>query len=480
MDILLSILGLLGFVLLTAGTGVFVAVEFSTTSLERSTIDADVAKRGDAASKMVQKAHGNLSFMLSGMQLGITLTTLATGYLAEPILAKFFTPVLELVGLSESASMPVALLLSLVVATVLSMVFGELVPKNMAIANPLGTARVLTAPVWHFNKIFRWFIRALNWVANHIVRRFGIEPADELASARSPQELSALVRHSSGSEGFDQSKVRILDRSLRFGDATAEDLMTPRAKVDTLDVDDPALELIRLAHDSGHSRFPVVRGDLDETVGVVHVKDALTIPAAERRTTTVGSLARPVPAVPESLGGDAVLRQVRLAGSQLILVADEYGGTAGIVTIEDVVEEILGEVWDEHDNREEEREVRQVGRSWELSGLLRCDELNDICGYTAPDGPYETLGGLIMATLGRIPAAGDRVALPVDDRGVVDAFADGPEVRWEAQVESMDVRRVDKVMLRPVTVETHTETAAGTAGTTTADTTTTKEDDGER
>jgi CBS domain containing-hemolysin-like protein len=452
MDILLSILGLLGFVLLTAGTGVFVAVEFSTTSLERSTIDNDVATRGDAASKMVQKAHSNLSFMLSGMQLGITLTTLATGYLAEPILAKFFTPLLELVGLSESASMPIALILSLVVATILSMVFGELVPKNMAIANPLGTARVLTAPVWHFNKIFRGFIRALNWVANHIVRRFGIEPADELASARSPQELSALVRHSSGSEGFDQSKVRILDRSLRFGDVTAEDLMTPRAKVDTLDGDDSALVLIRLAHESGHSRFPVVRGDLDETVGVVHVKDALTIPATSRAATLVGTLARPVPAVPESLGGDAVLRQVRLAGSQLILVADEYGGTAGIVTIEDVVEEILGEVWDEHDNREEEQEIRQVGRSWELSGLLRCDELTDICGYSAPDGPYETLGGLVMATLGRIPSVGDLVALPADDRGMMDAFADGPEVRWEARVESMDVRRVDKILLRPVTL----------------------------
>jgi CBS domain containing-hemolysin-like protein len=401
---------------------------------------------------MVQKAHSNLSFMLSGMQLGITLTTLATGYLAEPILAKFFTPLLELVGLSESASMPIALILSLVVATILSMVFGELVPKNMAIANPLGTARVLTAPVWHFNKIFRGFIRALNWVANHIVRRFGIEPADELASARSPQELSALVRHSSGSEGFDQSKVRILDRSLRFGDVTAEDLMTPRAKVDTLDVDDSALVLIRLAHESGHSRFPVVRGDLDETVGVVHVKDALTIPATSRAATLVGTLARPVPAVPESLGGDAVLRQVRLAGSQLILVADEYGGTAGIVTIEDVVEEILGEVWDEHDNREEEQEIRQVGRSWELSGLLRCDELTDICGYSAPDGPYETLGGLVMATLGRIPSVGDLVALPADDRGMMDAFADGPEVRWEARVESMDVRRVDKILLRPVTL----------------------------
>jgi CBS domain containing-hemolysin-like protein len=450
MDIALSILGLLAFILLTAGTGVFVAVEFATTSLERSTIDADVAKRGDAASKMVQKAHGNLSFMLSGMQLGITLTTLATGYLAEPILAKYFTPLLELAGLSESASAPVALIISMVIATILSMVFGELVPKNLAIANPLGAARLLTAPVWHFNRIFRGFINLLNRAANGIVRALGIEPADELASARSPQELSALVRHSSGARGFDQSKVRILDRSLKFGDATAEDVMTPRSTVDTLETTDTALDLIRQAYESGHSRFPVVRGDLDETVGVVHVKDALTIPASERATTTVESLARPVPTVPESLEGDAVLNQVRSAGTQLVLVADEFGGTAGIVSIEDVVEEIVGEVWDEHDNRDEDREVRKVGRSWELSGLVRVDELTDICGYHVPDGPYETLGGLVMATLGRIPAVGDLVVLPPDERTGSEVFSDGPVVRWRAAVISMDNRRVDKVHLVPV------------------------------
>jgi CBS domain containing-hemolysin-like protein len=450
MDIALSILGLLAFILLTAGTGVFVAVEFATTSLERSTIDADVAKRGDAASKMVQKAHGNLSFMLSGMQLGITLTTLATGYLAEPILAKYFTPLLELAGLSESASAPVALIISMVIATILSMVFGELVPKNLAIANPLGAARLLTAPVWHFNRIFRGFINLLNRAANGIVRALGIEPADELASARSPQELSALVRHSSGARGFDQSKVRILDRSLKFGDATAEDVMTPRSTVDTLETTDTALDLIRQAYESGHSRFPVVRGDLDETVGVVHVKDALTIPASERATTTVESLARPVPTVPESLEGDAVLNQVRRAGTQLVLVADEFGGTAGIVSIEDVVEEIVGEVWDEHDNRDEDREVRKVGRSWELSGLVRVDELTDICGYHVPDGPYETLGGLVMATLGRIPAVGDLVVLPPDERTGSEVFSDGPVVRWRAAVISMENRRVDKVHLVPV------------------------------
>mgnify|MGYP005984350407 CR=1 FL=1 len=226
--------------------------------------------------------------------------------------------------------------------------------------------------------------------------------------------------------------------------------MSPRATVDTLETTDTALDLIREAYESGHSRFPVVRGDLDETVGVVHVKDALTIPAADRATTTVESLARPVPTVPESLEGDAVLNQVRRAGTQLVLVADEYGGTAGIVSIEDVVEEIVGEVWDEHDNRDEDREVRKVGRSWELSGLVRVDELTDICGYHVPDGPYETLGGLVMATLGRIPAAGDVVTLPPDERTGSEVFADGPVVSWRATVVSMDSRRVDKVHLAPV------------------------------
>ena len=462
MDILLSILGLLGFVLLTAGTGLFVAVEFATTSLERSTIEKDVAERGDAASRMVKRAHGNLSFMLSGMQLGITLTTLATGYLAEPILARFFTPVLELVGLSESASGTVALILSLIIATVLSMVFGELVPKNLAISNPLGVARVLTRPVWLFNKAFHWFIQALNGTANFIVRRLGIEPADELASARSPQELSALVRHSSGSAGFSSSKVRILDRSLRFGDATAEDVMTPRSTVVTLETTDTALDLIREAHESGHSRFPVVNGDLDETVGVVHVKDALTIPAAERATTPVRTLARTVPTVPTSLGGDAVLDLVRSAGSQLVLVADEYGGTAGIVSIEDVVEEILGEVWDEHDNRDEDTEVRRRGQLWEISGLVRCDELGDACGYIPPDGPYETLGGLVMSTLGRIPAEGDTVLLPASTtREAIDVLTADTPVRWEATVDSMDNRRVDKVTLRPVTEPDTADTEGG-------------------
>lgn len=449
MDIFLSIVGLIGFVALTAATGLFVAIEFALTGLERSTVDEHVRTRGDSTAKMVRRAHGELSFVLSGAQLGITVTTLATGYLAEPILAKFFGPLLELTGLPETSTQVIALLLSLIIATALSMIFGELVPKNLAIAHPLPVARAIVRPVWWFNSALRHFISGLNLTANWVVRKLGIEPADELASARSAEELSALVRNSTGDGGFSQSKARILDLSLRFGDANAEDIMTPRSTVEHLDQDDTVLDLIQRALDTGHSRFPVTRGDLDDTVGMVHVKDAFTIAPAARATTRLRDLARPVPIVPDSLQGDAVLNQVRRAGSQMVLVADEYGGTAGIVTIEDVVEEILGEVWDEHDDRDKDAEVRRTGKTWEVSGLVRTDELPEAVGYTAPEGDYETLGGLVMATLGRIPQEGDEVQLPASDREFLDGLETGMHHRWRAAVTKMDNRRVDRVTLRP-------------------------------
>ncbi|WP_288813957.1 hemolysin family protein [uncultured Corynebacterium sp.] len=452
MDIVLSILGLIGFIALTGCTGLFVAAEFALTGLERSTVDDHVTKKGDGTAKLLRRAHGELSFVLSGAQLGITITTLATGYLAEPILAKFFTPMLELFGLSETATGPIALILSLIIATGLSMVFGELVPKNLAIAHPLPTGRYAIRPVWVFNKVLSKFISALNNSANFIVRKLGVEPADELASARSPQELSALVRHSTGNGGFTAGKARVLDRSLKFSETNADDLMSPRSTVVTLDMEDTALDLIKVALETGHSRFPVTRGDLDDTIGVVHIKDALGVPQAERAHTSVSTLARQVPTIPASLGGEAVLARVRSAGSQLVLVADEYGGTAGIVTIEDVVEEIVGEVWDEHDNRAEDAEVKREGQHWEVSGLVRTDELPEYVGYTPPEGPYETLGGLLMQSLGRIPEEGDTVLLP-EQTAALASFEAGGDFRWEATVISMDNRRVDRVRMLPVKKE---------------------------
>lgn len=453
MDIFISILSLIGFVLLTASTGLFVAIEFALTGLERSTIEAEVAQRGDKRSKAVKRDHQNLSFVLSGAQLGITVTTLATGYLAEPILDKFFIPLLELLGVPESATSTIALVLALFVATLLSMVFGELVPKNLAITNPMDTARFVVGPVNAFNTVFKGFIKMLNFSANWTVRRLGIEPADELASARSTQELTALVRNSAEQGGLERTTALVLDRSLKFGDVTAEELMTPRSTVETLHDDDTVLDLIALAIETGHSRFPVIRGDLDDTIGVVHYKDAFAVEASQRGSVLLRDLARPIPVVPESLDGDSVLNAVRSAGSQVILVADEYGGTAGLITIEDVVEEILGEVYDEHDDAEAERDFQRFGTSWSVSGLVRMDELSEKVGYIAPEGPYETLGGLVMAKLGRIPAPGDELILPQSDNPFRAEFESGYDGRWMAKVTVMEDRRVDTVILSPISDE---------------------------
>ena len=442
MDIFLNIVAVLGFIALTAGTGLFVAFEFAVTGLERSAIDNDVKKRGDGQAHSVRKAHNRLSFHLSGAQLGITLTTLATGFLAEPVLARYFTPMLEWAGLSESATGPTALVLALIVATGLSMIYGELVPKNVAITEPLGVARVTARPVMWFNWVFYLFIQSMNLTANWMVRKMGIEPADELASARSPQELGALVKNSAQQGALDKSKAQML-----------EDLMTPRSTIISLDADDTVEDLLATALESGRSRFPVTEGDLDATVGVVHVKDAFTIPAARRKATRVADLARQVPVLPQSLDGDAVLEAVRSAGSQIALVADEYGGTAGIVTIEDVVEEILGEVYDEYDDAEAEQEVRRVTEGWDCSGLMRVDDLPHKVGYFAPDGDHETLGGVIMLALGRIPAEGDVVLLPETDRDMLDEFESGLPGRWYARILAMDGRRVDRALLIPITDE---------------------------
>ncbi|WP_080794992.1 hemolysin family protein [Corynebacterium pacaense] len=450
MDILISILSLIGFVLLTASTGLFVAIEFALTGMEKSTVENHVKMKGDASARAVQRDHQNLSFVLSGAQLGITVTTLATGFLAEPVLAKFFTPLLELVGLPASASGTVALILALMVATFLSMVFGELVPKNWAITNPLGVARFVVHPVNAFNTVLKWFITAMNRSANWVVRKLGIEPAEELASARSAQELTALVRNSAESGGLDQTTAEVLNRSLKFGESTAEEFMTPRSTIEALKAEDTVQDLITLALETGHSRFPVVEGDLDETLGMVHIKDAFAVPRPERTTTSLRSLAKKIPVVPASLDGDAVLNAVRSAGSQVVLIADEYGGTAGMVTIEDVVEEILGEVYDEHDDSEAERDFQQFGASWEVSGLVRMDELGERLGYIAPDGPFETLGGLIMYSLGKIPRVGDVTVLPQSENPGMVEFESGFAGRWLARVPVMEDRRIDKAVLTPI------------------------------
>ncbi|ADG78924.1 Magnesium and cobalt efflux protein CorC OS=Tsukamurella paurometabola (strain ATCC 8368 / DSM/ CCUG 35730 / CIP 100753 / JCM 10117 / KCTC 9821 / NBRC 16120 / NCIMB 702349 / NCTC 13040) OX=521096 GN=Tpau_2317 PE=4 SV=1 [Tsukamurella paurometabola] len=446
---LITIAAVVGFLALTLGTALFVAAEFSLTALEKSTIDADVRDRGDRRSKQVQSAHRTLSFQLSGAQLGITITTLVTGYLAEPVLSKFLRPALEWTGMPGVWSSALTLILALVIATSLSMVLGELAPKNLAIARPLNTARLTAGAQAAFSTVFRWAITFLNTTANRLVRRLGIEPAEELSSARSAQELSALVRNSAAQGAIDEMTAELVGRSLEFGELTAEELMTPRQRVHSVGVDDTVADLVALAIDSGHSRFPVIRGDLDDTVGFIHVKQALTVAADRRASTTVGSIATAPPVVPAALDGDALMEQLRANGLQMALVVDEYGGSAGIVTVEDLIEEIVGDVRDEHDDNEPV-DVQRTDTGYLCAGLLRIDELERDTGYRAPEGDYDTLGGLVMFLLGRIPEVGDQTELPPHR---VEDDESGTDRSWIARVARMDGRRVDLVELVEVTDE---------------------------
>lgn len=436
-----TVLALLAFVVLTMGTAIFVAAEFSLTALERSTVDAN-ARTGGRRDKIVQRAHRTLSFQLSGAQVGISLTTLITGYLAEPLIAGLLAPGFTAMALSESLAGGLALALSLLIATSVSMVFGELVAQYLAVARPLETARTVAAPQVLFSMLFTPVIKLTNGTANWILRRLGIEPAEELRSARSPQELGSLVRNSARRGALDPITAALVDRSLQFGSRTAEELMTPRSKIEGLQADENVAALIVKAMETGYSRFPIVEGDLDETIGLVHVKQVFEVPSEDRPRTALTDLAIPVPVVPSTLDGDDVMARVRASPLQTVLVADEYGGTAGMVTMEDLIEEIVGDVRDEHDDVTPDV-LRMSRDSWRVSGLLRIDEVADNAGFRAPEGEYETIGGLVMQELGHIPKPGEAIELSAFDP---DGRPDDP-VRWLAAVVRMDGRRIDLLEL---------------------------------
>ncbi|HEY3894382.1 MAG TPA: hemolysin family protein [Pseudonocardiaceae bacterium] len=423
--------GIIGLIVLTAGTFVFVAGEFALASLERSTIDAHVRQVGDRRARQTQHAQRTLSFQLSGSQVGITITTLLTGYFAEPAIAELIRPAIGLIGIPASAEGGASLAIGLTLATALSMIFGELVPQNLAISRPLQTARAVSGLINAFSVTFTWLISTLNGAANWIVRRLGLEPVEDLRSARSPQELGSLVRSSAQQGTLDPGTANLLDRSLRFGERTAEELMTPRVRVEALRADRSIPALVDVARRTGFSRFPVYGSDLDDVLGVVHVKQAFAMPAEHRTQTLVGALATPVPTVPSSLDGDVLLDRLREGGLQVAIVVDEYGGTAGIVTLEDVVEEIVGDVRDEHDPHEVSQIQALDAQSWIISGLLRADEVDDAVGFVMPEGDYETVAGLVLERLGRIPDVGDELEV------------DG----WRLRVLQMDRRRIAELRL---------------------------------
>ncbi|WP_433689383.1 hemolysin family protein [Micromonospora carbonacea] len=402
---------LVGFVLLTAGNAFFVAAEFALVTVDRPEIDRRAAA-GDGAARTVRRALHELSFQLSGAQLGITITALLTGYLAEPALARLFAPALHPLGPAADRFTP---FLALALATLLSMLFGELVPKNLALARPMPAALATARGMRGFSRTFGWLIRGLNNSANTLVRRLGVEPQEELASARSPEELGLLAAISARAGALPPDTAMLLRRTIRFGDKRAAEAMTPRVDVIALRATASVAELLTLAQHTGRTRFPVFEETLDLVTGVAAVPDALGVPLANRARTTVASVAREPVYVPESLDLDGVLAALKAAGADLAIVVDEYGGTDGVVTVEDLVEELVGEIADEFDPHAVddggpvELTVPGGERTVLVDGVLREDELVEQTGFRLPEGPYETLGGFLMARLGHIPVAGETV-----------------------------------------------------------------------
>jgi CBS domain containing-hemolysin-like protein len=400
--------------------GVFVAAEFSFVAVDRPRVEA-AAANGRPGARTVERIIHRLAFYLSGTQLGVTVTSLLLGFIAEPTVAHLFEPIVGR-GLS--------IVLALILVTVGSMVLSELIPKNIAIARSAGVAYALARPIMLFATAFQPVIQFVNHTANATVRKLGIEPQEELAAVRGLDEYELLFRSSSEEGTIDADALNLLNRTLRFNDKTAADALVSRVQVKYTTPEVTVPELVALSLSTGFSRFPVCGTDLDDVVGVVHVKDTYRLPFEERETATVASVMHEPFFVPETRELSSLLRELR-AGGHLAVVVDEYGGTAGIITLEDVVEEIVGEIDDEYDRSAASLTRVLPTGTYELPGTLHPDEVREACGFDVPEGEYETLAGFVLDRLGRIPEVGDRFSH--DD--------------WLIEVVEMDRRRVALVRL---------------------------------
>lgn len=429
MEWLLLAVGLL----LILGTGFFVAVEFSLVALDQATVQRSV-DAGEPGAAALLRCLKSLSTQLSSCQLGITLTTLLTGFVMEPSVGRLLEAPLAAIGVPGAAA--ISLTIAMILATLLSMLLGELVPKNLAIARALAVGRAVARPQLVFTAVFKPAVLLFNGFANRILGLMGIQAKEEISGARSPAELSSLVRRSAEMGTLDEGTARFVSRTLRFSERTAADVMTPRIRVTTVDVDGPVDAVIAAARETGHSRFPVIGESPDDVRGVVHVKKAVAVPAKKRSAVPAGAIMTEILQVPETIHLDNLISQLRGGNLQLAVVLDEYGGTAGIVTLEDLVEEIVGEVADEHDRRAPGVLQSSAG-DWYFSGLMRPDEVSEqVPGLGIADSPaYETVGGYVMSALGRVALAGDSLEIGGGTLTVV----------------RMEGRRVDRLRFTPPT-----------------------------
>lgn len=416
---------LIGLVLLVANA-FFVAAEIALLAARRARIE-QLAATGDPRAVRAQKALEELSVTFSGAQLGITMASLGLGAVAEPAVAAALLGPIEALGLPEATAGIVAFAIALTIVVFLHMVLGEMVPKNLALAGAEQLSLRVSRVFGWYVKLFRPIIVTLNAAANGLVRLTGVEPIEEIGLVHTPDELLLALRESRRHGHLAPPDARVLTAALRLSDIDAEAAMTPRTDLVSVGAAVPVDEILELAASTGYTRFPVTHQDLDHVVGMIHVKDLLIAPASELVDRTAGDLVRPLPAVPESQDLERLLLSMREDRAHAALVVDEYGGTAGLLTLEDVLEELVGDIADEFDS--EDAPGPTSDGAWVVPGTLRRDELERLAGVALPDGEAETVSGVLTEQLGRLLRRGDVLEL------------DG----WRLRVLTMEGRRAGQV-----------------------------------
>ena len=396
------LLGLVAVLVLIALNGIFVAGEFSLVAVDIERVEV-MAEQGHRRARVVRKLLSRLSFHLGGAQLGITVTSLLLGFLAEDTIGALlnFVP-----GVALNPG-PTRAVIAIAIAAVLQMIFGELVPKNLAISRPLGTGLWLGSILRIYGLLAAPITTAFNGLANRLVRLVGIEPVEELRSLRSLEDLEYLVRASSA-RTIKEDEARLITRTLRLSRKDAADALTPRTSMVALRNSGTISDLVQSAKESGYSRFPVIGADLDDIVGMVEVKDVFSLTTDDRERRPLEDIVRPAVVVPEHRELDGVLVDLELAASRLAVVVDEHGGTAGLITREDILEELVGDIADEYDEPVAITASQRDGRVI-VEGLKSRDEIEEIVGLRLPDGPFETLAGFMLQQMGSIPEIGQVV-----------------------------------------------------------------------
>ena len=417
---------------LLAANGFFMGAEFAVIAARRTKID-QLAAGGDLRARAAQKSIKELSFMLAGVQLGITMASLGLGAVAEPAVAHLIEAGLESVadlpaGLLHSVSFVVAL----TIVVFFHMVIGEMAPKNVAIAEPEKTAMWLALPLRLYANLFRPFIRLLNGIANAGIRLFGVEPQEERTEVHTAGELRAMIADSAREGMLGGFEHRLLSGAIGFGTRDAASIMVPRTEMVAVPRTVTPAALEGLVLETGHSRFPIYGDNLDEVLGFVHAKDLLKIPASRRNRQLDARWIRQMLVVPESLRLHPLLVSMRRERNHFALVADEHGGTSGIVALEDLLEELVGEIQDEYDFTEAGVE-KLSERRFLVPGNYPIYEAAERLGVDLPEGEYETVAGFLMDRLGRIPKRRDMVV----------------HEEWRLRVRAMHRRRVVQVLIEP-------------------------------